>query len=183
MNTLKGHFLIASPRLADPNFAKTVVLLVHHNEEGAFGVVLNRLADSTVQDLWEKVGESTCESDEPVHLGGPVPGPLMAIHADPSLAEMEVLPGIYFSAQRENLEKLLQQDEHPYRIFVGHSGWGAGQLESELEEGAWLTTPAIAEFVFQDPADLWQQVTRRAGADLLVNMLHLKGLPSDPSLN
>ena len=183
MKSLKGHFLVASSHLADPNFAKTVVLLVHHDDEGAFGVVLNRPADSTIQDLWEKVSEAPCSNDQPVHLGGPVAGPLMAVHADSALAEMEIIPGVYFAAQRENLEKLLQQEEHPYRLFVGHSGWGAGQLENELKQGAWLTTPASVEYVFYTDLDLWTKVTHQVGAAMLADVLKLKDLPEDPRLN
>lgn len=183
MKSLKGHFLVASSYLADPNFVKTVVLLVQHNEEGAFGVVLNRPADSTVQDLWEKVSEVPCDNDQPVHLGGPVAGPLMAVHADRSAAEIEIVPGVYFAAQRENLERILQQAEHPYRLFVGHSGWGAGQLENELEQGAWLSTPASAEYVFAPDPDLWKKVTHQVGATMLADVLRLKGLPKDPRMN
>jgi putative transcriptional regulator len=183
MKSLKGHFLIASPYLADPNFVKAVVLLVHHDKEGAFGVVLNRPADSTVQDLWEKVGQSPCESEQLVLVGGPVPGPLMAVHSDLSLAETEIIPGVYFAAQRDNLEKLLQQQEHPYRIFVGHSGWGAGQLENELKQGAWLTAPAKPEHVFYDDTDLWKKVRDQVGDSMLVEFLGIEKPPKDPNLN
>ena len=89
MNSLRGHFLVASKFLADPNFARTVVLLVQHDEDGAFGVVLNRRAGSTVEELWSQVGQANCNSQQPVYVGGPVPGPLMAIHADRSQAEVE----------------------------------------------------------------------------------------------
>ncbi len=183
MKSLKGHFLIASPHLADPNFVKAVVLLVHHDKEGAFGVVLNRPADSTVRDLWEKVGQSPCESEQLVLVGGPVPGPLMAVHGDLALAETEIIPGVYFAAQRDNLEKLLQQQEHPYRIFVGHSGWGAGQLENEMKQGAWLTAPAKPEYVFYDETDLWKKVRDQVGASMLVEFLGIETLPQDPTLN
>jgi putative transcriptional regulator len=183
MNSLKGSFLVASPALRDPNFVQTVVLLVHHSEDGAFGVVLNRPTESTIKDLWEKVGQSPCESQRPVHLGGPVTGPLMALHCDASLAEMEIIPGVYFAAQRDHLEKLVQQEEHDFRFFVGHSGWGGGQLENELKEGAWLTTPATPEFVFYGDDDLWRKVKDRIGQSLLNDILRVKHLPDDPSMN
>ncbi len=183
MDSLKGHFLVASPHLADPNFVRTVVLLIHHNEEGAFGVVLNRPAQSTVQELWEKVGAGPCDSDQRVHVGGPVPGPLMAVHGDASAAEMEIVPGVYFAAQRENLEKLVGQQAHPYRLFVNHSGWGGGQLENELKQGAWLTLPATVEFVFADHLELWKMVTYRIGSAFWAASLGIRHLPDDPSLN
>ncbi len=183
MKSLKGCFLVASPHLRDPNFVHTVVLLVHHSEDGAFGVVLNRPTESTIKELWEKVGESPCDSDRPVHLGGPVSGPLMAVHSDASLAEMEIIPGVYFAAQRDHLEKLLQRSEQEFIFFVGHSGWGGGQLENELKEGAWFTAPATAEFVFQSEDDLWRRVTQQIGQSMLTDILRIKGLPRDPSVN
>ncbi len=183
MKSLKGCFLVASPHLRDPNFVHTVVLLVHHSEDGAFGVVLNRPTESTIKELWEKVGESPCDSDQRVHLGGPVSGPLMAVHSDASLAEMEIIPGVYFAAQRDHLEKLLQRSEQEFIFFVGHSGWGGGQLENELKEGAWFTAPATAEFVFQSEDDLWRRVTQQIGQSMLTDILRIKGLPRDPSVN
>ena len=78
MKSLKGHFLVASPHLEDPNFTQSVVLLVQHDEDGTFGIVLNRPAESSLKDLWEKVTEKPCETDKRVHVGGPVPGPLIA---------------------------------------------------------------------------------------------------------
>jgi putative transcriptional regulator len=183
MESLKGYFLVASPHLQDPNFVRTVVLLIHHNEDSAFGVVLNRPTESTIKELWEKVGESPCEVEDPVHLGGPVSGPLMAVHTDASLAEMEIVPGVYFAAQRDHLEGLLQQQGHEFRFFVGHSGWGSGQLENELKEGAWLTTPAVPDFVFCNDDDLWRKVTQHVGQTILTDILKLKYAPKDPSLN
>lgn len=184
MESLKGHFLVASPQLLDPNFVRTVVLMLHHSEEGAFGVVLNRPAESTIQELWEKVGEGECESQQLVNVGGPVSGPLMALHTNASASEMEVLPGLYFAAQRENLEKILRENLRPVRIFVGHAGWAEGQLEQELEQGAWLTSPARSEYVFCAPDfDLWKTVTRQIGDQLLTASLGIKHIPENPSFN
>jgi putative transcriptional regulator len=184
MESLKGHLLVASPHLLDPNFVHTVVLLIHHSEEGAFGVVLNRPADNTIKDLWEQVGDGPCESDRRVNVGGPVAGPLMAIHTDQHLAEMEILPGVYFAAQRDHLETLLRQSGRPFRVFIGHSGWGGGQLEHELEEGAWLTTPASPDQVFDDDdADLWKKVAQHIGESMLASSLGIKHVPKDPTVN
>ena len=183
MDNLKGKLLVASPHLLDPNFVRTVVLLIHHSDEGAFGVVLNRPADNTIKELWEQVGETPCESERRVNVGGPVAGPLMAIHTDEELAELEIMPGVYFAAQREHLEQLLRQTERPYRIFVGHSGWGGGQLENELEEGAWLTTPATVDQVFDDDVDLWKKVAQHIGELMLTSTLKIKHVPQDPTVN
>lgn len=183
MQSLQGHFLVASPYLEDPNFLQTVVLLVHHSHEGAFGVVLNRPAENTVKELWEKITQTPCNCDHRVYLGGPVEGPLMAIHAEEEAGEVEVVPGVFFAAQRENLEKLLSQDAQPMKMFVGHSGWGSGQLEHELKEGAWFTTPATSDFIFGSDVDLWKHVTRRIGRSMFENVLGIHQVPEDPSLN
>ena len=74
MKSLQGHLLVASPKLVDPNFFHTVVLLVQHNQEGALGLVLNRPLQTTVQEMWQEVGESQCEVDQPLHQGGPCEG-------------------------------------------------------------------------------------------------------------
>jgi putative transcriptional regulator len=145
--------------------------------------VLNRPADKSLRELWESVSEAPCNRDRPIHHGGPVPGPLMALHTHSSLADEEILPGVYFAAQRGKLESLVARADDPFRVFVGHAGWGSGQLEGELEQGAWLTTPATAETIFCNTADLWRTVKRQIGAEMLQSMLDLKDVPEDPSMN
>jgi len=183
MESLAGHLLIASPQLEDPNFARAVVLLIHHNREGAFGVVLNRPSDSTIKELWKEVAQTPCENLRHVHLGGPVSGPLIALHTDRELAEMEILPGLFFAAQRENLQRLIALPEAVFRLFIGHSGWGERQLERELEAGSWLTTPATVELVFYNEGDLWKRTAQQVGEALLLETLKLKEIPPDASLN
>jgi putative transcriptional regulator len=183
MKSLRGQLLVATPQLPDENFYRTVVLMVEHTEDGALGVVLNRLADRSVAELWHEVSQEACDDQRPVNLGGPVSGPLIAIHTDPDLAEMEVLPGVYLAAQKSHLDRLVAQDEHHYRVYLGHSGWGRGQLEGELEQGAWLTTPATREYVFHDGDDLWETVAKHIGDAVLLGSLHIKHVPRDPSLN
>ncbi len=183
MESLKGHLLIASPHLRDPNFARSVVLLIHHSEDGTFGLVLNTPADGTIRDLWSQVAETPCETDQSLHVGGPVSGPLMSLHTNKALAEVEVIPGLYFAASRENLEKLIAMDDQPYRVFIGHSGWSEGQLEDELREGSWLTMPATIETVFCDEGEVWRLATNRVGEDLLSSMLHVGKIPPNTELN
>jgi len=183
MELLEGHLLVASPQLLDPNFAKTLVLLVEHNEEGAFGVVVNRPVRKTLQELWREVGSAPCHSRLPVYLGGPVPGPLLSLHTKPALAETEPIPGVFFSARKQNLDQLVLDEEPIYKVFIGHAGWGAGQLENELYQGAWRTMPATAENLFSTADDLWETVFRQLGRSLLKSMLKVKNLPPDPTVN
>ncbi len=87
MTSLQGYFLIASPHLSDTNFRRSVVLLLKHSDEGAFGLVLNRPTDSLLSEVWELISESPCKLGEAIHIGGPVGGPLMALHSNKTYAE------------------------------------------------------------------------------------------------
>jgi len=183
MESLQGYFLVASPHLRDPNFIGTVVLMIRHDENGALGVVLNRPADKSIRELWEAVSDTPCRNEGPIHVGGPVPGPLMAIHTREDLADLEVMPGIYFSAEKEKLEALIREPQERLRLFVNHSGWAGGQLENELREGAWFTVPAKLEYIFYEDVDLWHRVTREIGRALLLDIVRPRHVPDDPSVN
>lgn len=189
MKSLQGKLLIASPHMADPNFARTVILLIQHSDEGAFGVVLNRALDKTVRELWAEVEEPPCDNQQHLNLGGPVSGPLMALHDDAGLhveaqqEAMEVLPGVFFAHEKTQLSSLVQKTKVHFKMFIGHSGWGEGQLESELKQGAWLTLPATAELVFFEEERLWSVVTRQVGGQFYRDVLKIKGLPKEPGMN
>lgn len=183
MDLLAGNFLIASPHLPDPNFYRSVVLIIQHNDEGAFGVILNRPTDKTASEIWELFSDEPCSYEQPIYLGGPVAGPLIALHSDISLSEAEVLPGVHLSTDRSNLESLVRQHIQPLRLFVGYSGWAADQLEGELEVGGWLTSRAVREDVFADHDSIWNQVASRIGLEILSPTLRQEFVPDDPSVN
>ena len=183
MKSLQGQFLIASPHLADTNFYKGVVLMVKHDDEGAMGLILNRPTENTVAEIWKMVGEEDVECPEPIFFGGPVSGPLLALHRLKSAAEMEIVPGIYFAAHKDKLQKLVRQTTKPFRFFTGYAGWAAGQLEEELSAGGWLTAKINKKLIFQPADDLWEQVTRTIGETILSKAVKVKHVPQDPSLN
>jgi putative transcriptional regulator len=183
MKSLQGQFLIASPHLADTNFYKGVVLMIKHDEEGALGLILNRPTENTVAEVWKLVSEKDVDCPEPIFFGGPVKGPLVALHKLKSAAEAEVLPGIYFAANKDKLQKLVRQSTKPFRFFVGYAGWSGGQLEAELSAGGWLTSKANKKLIFQPADDLWEQVTRTIGESILQKAIKPRHVPADPSLN
>lgn len=183
MESLEGQLLVASPQLLDPNFARTLVLLIQHTQEGALGVVLNRPLGKTIQELWREVGSSPCHSQKPIYLGGPVPGPLMSLHTRPGLAEAEPVPGVFFAAKKQHLDELVLSEEPAYKVFVQHAGWGAGQLENELRQGAWRTVAGTAEHVFSTDETLWETVFRQMGQAMLKSILKVEELPPDPTVN
>ncbi|MGO8904046.1 MAG: YqgE/AlgH family protein [Solirubrobacteraceae bacterium] len=180
-DSLTGQLLLASPTLHDPNFARTVVLVGAHSEEGAMGVVLNRPSEVTVGEAVPALERAVSEQ-EPVYLGGPVqPSSIvfLAEFLDPSPAGLLVLGRIGFPAPDAGIDELTEATARR-RIFAGYAGWGEGQLDSEIERGDWIAHTALAEDVFTDmPGELWSSVLRRKGGSYAL----LARMPEDPNLN
>jgi len=157
-----GILLVADRELVDPNFARTVVLLVDYNEHGALGLIINR---RTEYELGEVLPDSEgIDGDaSPVFEGGPVErgGLLLLVRADapPERAE-HVFEDVYFGRDRGLLKWLLDGERRPaFRAYVGYAGWGAGQLDGEIERGDWHLVPAQADSVFNPkPGGLWQRL-------------------------
>jgi putative transcriptional regulator len=180
---LTGHFLVASRYLSDPNFAHSVVLMIHHNPEGAMGVVINRPSDKTVREVWEIIGNDPCDCDDYIFIGGPVPGPLIALHTVEAFGQQEVLPGLHAATHKDALDLIVRKKELPVRLYSGHAGWGSGQLEGEMEAGGWLSTRASLEDVFADHETIWKTVTQRIGLEIMAPEVDREHVPPDPSLN
>ena len=180
MDTLTGKLLIASPRLDDPNFGQSVVLVVHHEREGAFGLVLNRPGNDRLASVWTQVVEEPCPLDVPILVGGPLEGPLMALHGEPDRSEIEVVPGVHFARRKEALVDLVSGAKEPLRVFVGYSGWSRGQLEGEIERGDWTLTDATPALVFGEEGSMWRRARRHAADEAIVSALHIKHVPERP---
>ena len=183
MESLQGRFLAASPHLPDPNFYRSVVLMIQHDAEGALGVVLNRPSEHTVSEIWEMIGIEDVDCDRMVNVGGPVDGPIMAVHAHKELAESEVRPGIFVSTDRDLLAEIVSRPEGRFLVFTGYAGWGAGQLDEELRVGGWLTAEASEAEVFYEGKDLWKKVTSSIGMEILSSAVSHAPVGGDPSLN
>ena len=183
MKSLTGQFLVASPHLRDPNFAQTVVLMLQHEEQGALGVIINRPGDKTVDEVWKMIGNDPVGCDAPVHVGGPVPGPLIAIHNQKKFAEKEILPRLYMSMQKHSIDLLVRRTGAEFRLFSGHSGWGGGQLENEMRVGGWLTWPASPAEVFADFDTVWKTVCGHIGRKIIAPNIPPERMPTDPGLN
>jgi putative transcriptional regulator len=178
----KGQLLLSSSRLADPNFARSVVLMISHTEEGALGLVLNRPLEMTVQEACEQALEIECEVEGTLFQGGPVEGPLMVLHTDSASgsADQEVITGVHFTTDRERIEWLLREAEVQAKYFVGYSGWGPGQLEAEIESGSWIRATARKEQIFEAKVDQW---SRLMTASTLGPNVRPEQIPDDPSMN
>ena len=182
MDSLSGSLLVATPDLADPNFHRSVVLLLQHTAEGAMGVILNKPTSTTVDAVWDEISQVECECQDPVYCGGPVEGPLLAVHEHREFNENLIIEGVSVSTRREILHALVMQDEFRFRIIADYSGWGPGQLDQEVEYGGWLILPATDARVFGQFDLLWKNVCEHVGDEVLKP--HIGRLkPTDPTLN
>ena len=159
--------LIAMPQLNDPNFARSVVLLLEHNEDGSFGVVINNPIPAAVT-LQGEAGEPI-PVVENVFLGGPVaPHVCMVIHGSGWCCDrtQTVVDGLCMSEPSTAMPNLLEQTEVRFRFIMGYAGWGAGQLESEMARGAWLCSPVTDRLALEvEPEDQWKAVIVNLGID------------------
>ncbi len=181
--SLAGHFLVASRYLRDPNFARSVVLMIQHDGEGAVGVVINRPSDKSVREVWETLEFDPCNREDLIYVGGPVPGPLVAVHTLEPFSEREILSGVHVAMHRDAIDVIVRKKDVQLRLYSGHAGWGSGQLEGELEAGGWLTTEATSDEIFADPDSIWKSVTERIGLEIMAPDIDEKLVPPDPSLN
>lgn len=185
--TFAGRLLVASPSLFDPNFVRSVVLILQHHDEGALGVVLNRPSRATVAEALPAWGEFV---GRPAVLfgGGPV-----GVDGALCLARLQGLeePPGWQGLGLPNLPGvgLVDLDGEPgdvagrverLRVFAGYAGWAAGQLEGEIKAGGWFVVPALPRDPFTThPSGLWGEVLRRQGGQLAM----LSTLPVNPRLN
>ena len=180
MGTLTGHLLLSNATLFDPNFRRTVVLVGHHDDEGAVGVVLNRSLGVAVDEAVPPLADLVAPGDE-LFEGGPVQtdaAVVIAEFADPSRAGLVAFGNVGFLPQEADVTE--RDAIVRARVFAGYSGWGPGQLEDELAEDAWLLTPATEADVFTDePNRLWERVVARLGPAYAM----LRTMPADPELN
>ncbi|HEX7716633.1 MAG TPA: YqgE/AlgH family protein [Marmoricola sp.] len=183
MEPVTGALLIAAPTMGDPNFARSIVLLLDTSESGALGVVLNRPTELEVADVLEPWADLVA-GPRVLFQGGPV-------ETDSALGVATVADEddpvgwrrVFGSTGLVDLDapvEIMASAVSSLRIFAGYAGWGAGQLEAEIEEGAWYVVPAEPQDPFlADPERLWAQVLRRQGGQLAM----LATMPAEPGLN
>lgn len=173
-DSYRGRLLIAAPSLFD-YFRRTVVLVIEHNDEGAMGVVLNRKSETLVAEAVPALAE-VADSDELMRLGGPVsPQAVVALgdFDDPGEAGKAVVAGLGTvdpDAPHDSLRRV--------RVYAGYAGWSPGQLDGEVEQGAWIVEDACADDPFHD-GDIWSDALRKKGGGYRL----MATMPEDPSVN
>lgn len=236
-----GCFLVASPHLTDGHFFRAVVFVVQHTDEGAFGVVINRSTSKRFSEVvemsspsWQakpahpaKGPASNPPADpnqneafrDQIYLGGPVEGPLLALHEvagigepcgelggdemnasaseDPAGVKMTVhdhpaeawgsmsiqwsdVPA-WMTADEDHLRILARRDDARLKFIVGYSGWGAGQLNQELDAGGWLVTPAESDSIFDRSGEVWEKLVHRCGRAILQQLRPDLSMPDERS--
>lgn len=182
-SALTGKLLVASPGLVDPNFARTVVLVCEHTDEGALGVVLNRPSEAPIPGelaAWQEV----LVRPPVVFVGGPVVQEgvlgLATVRGTPPEDAWHPVLGPLGTLDLRERPEFLGAAVDRVRVFAGHAGWAPGQLESELEAGGWFVCDADPEDALTpEPDALWGFVLRRQGGRLAL----VSTYPEDPSLN
>jgi putative transcriptional regulator len=165
---LTHKFLIAMPAMADPNFAGSVVYVCEHTDKGALGLVINRPTELTLENLFDKIDvklEIAPWKDAPVYFGGPVQterGFVLHVPAGSYSSSLPVRDDIALTTSKDALEAVAE-GSGPAKLLVtlGYSGWGAGQLETEVSANAWLTVDAQAAIIFDTPAEDRQSAALR----------------------
>jgi putative transcriptional regulator len=211
-DSLTGNLLVASSMVTDPIYSGGVCLVVHQDDTNVIGVMLNRpmkpspeaLAAICQQPRPAKnrltsepdPGRSDSEAAQAsegkmvdqsplgvLHFGGPLSGPVVAIHQTDQYAEAETGSGIYVAAQKQHLEDLIRRRSGPYRLIVGHLGWEGEQLEAEIESGIWHVVPATIDTVFGTASEMWPRLIRRATSSSLAKWIGIRDVVGAGELN
>ena len=170
--TLAPGLLLAMPQLPDPNFSRSVVLMIEHDSKGSWGLVVNRPTPIQVSDVLQRLEIAWAgDEDEVVWQGGPVePWRGCVLHPPVALdlqdSALVLVPGVALSTLPEQLQALAEQPPDPLRFLLGYAGWGGGQLEHELAEGSWLMAPATPGLIFEcEPERMWEAAIASLGID------------------
>jgi putative transcriptional regulator len=174
---LTGHFLIAMPQLQDPNFAHALTFICEHNASGALGIMVNKPLNITLHDVFGHLNlEASSNEDHSlfhdwVFSGGPVQTDRgFVLHTPQSHWESTISIGDHISLSTSmDILKAIGQGKGPrdFLVALGYAGWGAGQLEKEVCQNAWLTVPAEAEIIFKTPVEQrWCAAAIPLGIDL-----------------
>jgi putative transcriptional regulator len=174
--SLSNQFLIAMPELEDPNFSRTVTLICQHDENGALGVIINRTADSlSINDVLRQFSLPKPESGhlghQPIYVGGPVHNELgLVLHRGLGgwQSTLKVGSQLGLTSSRDVLEAIAHSGGPDDCLLVlGYAGWGAGQLDFEIQQNAWLTVPADPRIIFEvEVEQRWAQAATSLGVDM-----------------
>jgi putative transcriptional regulator len=178
-----GQILVASPLVAKNRFAGTVLLVLQNDSKHVFGVNLTQQAPEIVRATWEKITGSPQMKAHRIVTGGPVGGPVFALHPSQDMADATVAGDLYLTMNSKGLVRLAHQDDVDYRVFFGLTRYATRKLQKQIDRGIWLTFQGTADDVLADSDSIWIQSLRRCGQESLRGILGIRGFPEDPSNN
>ncbi len=168
---------------------EALVAMLGEQNKPAEGNRLTSLSETAETETPESEPPASAASLDPpipwgtLHFGGPLSGPVVAIHQNSQYGEAETGDGIYVAAQKQHLEDLVRRRPGPYRLIVGHLGWESGQLEAEIEAGIWHVLPATTDAVFSSANEMWPRLIRRATSSSMARWLGIPDLVAAGELN
>ena len=177
----QGIILISEPSLRDFYFRQSIVLLAEHNEEGSFGIIINKPIEAQINDILKDFPDF----NSAVYLGGPVKtDSIFFLHTKPDIEDsLEIIKGLYWGGDLETISEMIRLHEiteNDIRFYVGYSGWDAKQLDREIKEKSWiLSHTTVDEVIHPNPEKLWRTHLRNMGKDYAL----WSNFPSDPSFN
>ncbi len=195
---LSGTLLVASPRLSHTPMAEAVVLVIQDSDQGVFGVRLNANASSQQASDFEEFTQLPSTRDA-LMIGGPLNGPVLALHQNEDLAEIELRDGVFVSTSQDALQMLVEneadasdnhslipmEDPSPaqYRIVLGIAGWKTPQIHAEIDAALWYPIHCDADIVFEDTETMWFKAFQRYGDDVSMNVTGVSPHGVDCQLN
>ncbi len=194
---LSGTLLVASPRLSHTPMAEAVVLVIQDSDDGVFGVRLNANATSQQASDFQEFTQLPSQRDA-LMIGGPLNGPVLALHQNEDLAEVELRDGVFVSTSQDALQMLIEDetyesDNHSlipmeasaanYRIVLGMAGWQTPQIHAEIDAALWYPIQCDADIVFEDTEAMWYKALRRYGDDIAQDVTGISSHDVDCQLN
>ena len=194
---LSGTLLVASPRLSHTPMAEAVVLVIQDSDDGVFGVRLNAGASSQQASDFQAFTQLPSERDT-LMIGGPLNGPVLALHQNEDLAELELRDGVFVSCSQDALQMLVESklndfDDQSlismedtsvnYRIVLGVAGWQTPQIHAEIDAALWYPIQCDADIVFEDTQTMWYSALRRYGDDVAQDVTGISSHSVDCQLN
>lgn len=166
--------LIATPKIKDLFFFKSIILLTQMNKNSIYGLILNNVMDERVTDIWEVVNpEAKIHKNNKLRIGGPLYGAVCVIHKIKKYSEQELFPKTFLSIKPSNIEKILSSKTKPYEMYVGYCSWTPSQLAKEIMEGNWWESEVSDDMIFGDNFNYWD-TNKQYQNKLLLEKLEIK---------
>ena len=177
---MTGTLVVASPYIT--NYQPTVLFILQDNEQGVFAANLSEGADTQLVEAWrETTGQSIGE--QTLVKGGSQPGPVFAIHSNPTLSEKTITHEIFLSTQTDSINELAMSDVEELKIVFGIESFDRNELVAEIENGVWYAIDAEPDLIFSNPEHVWYHSVRQYGANTLANVVGIQFFPDSPIMN